>query len=81
MMLLAHYEAELVDACMHWVRRYWLVFGGAGSVWGCTGWYLVAKGRSNLVLGTNNLVPIGIKWYWYRAFIPVYIERKKVDKQ
>ena len=33
------------------------VKGGAGSVWGCTGWYLV-------VLGQKNLVPIGIKWNW-----------------
>ena len=30
--------------------RYWLLFGGTGSVWGCTGWYLVILGQYNLVL-------------------------------
>ena len=35
--------------------QYWLVFGGDGSVWGGTGWYLV-------VLGQYNLVLLGIKW-------------------
>ena len=42
----------------------WLVLGGAGSVWGCTGWFLVVLGQSYLVLGQKNLVPIGIKWNW-----------------
>ena len=32
-------------------------FGGNGSVWGGTGWYLVAPGQYNLVL-------LGFKWYW-----------------
>ena len=27
-----------------------LVFGGAGSVWGGTGWYFVVLGQCNLVL-------------------------------
>ena len=30
--------------------QYWLVFGGDGSVWGGTGWYLVVLGQYNLVL-------------------------------
>ena len=38
------------------IGRYWLVFGGTGSVWGSTGWYLV-------ILGQYNLVLFGIKWY------------------
>ena len=37
--------------------RYWLVFGGTGSVWVSTGWYL-------MILGQYNLVQNGIKWYW-----------------
>ena len=37
--------------------RYWLVFGGDGSVWGGIGWYLVALGQYNLVL-------LGIRCYW-----------------
>ena len=28
--------------------QYWLVFGGGGSVWSGTGWYLVIQGLSNL---------------------------------
>ena len=36
----------------------WLVLGGAGSVWGCTGWYLVVLGQSNLVMGQNNLIQL-----------------------
>ena len=50
-------------------KRNWLIHdnigsvkGGAGSVWGRTGWYLVVLGQSTLVLGQKNLVPIGIKW-------------------
>ena len=31
-------------------RQFWLVFGGAGSIWGGTGWYLVILGQYNLVL-------------------------------
>ena len=48
----------MVDISWYWVsrRRYWLVLGGSGSVWDGTGWYLVIKGRYNLVL-------LGIKWY------------------
>ena len=52
MMLLGQHEAELVDT-----GRYWLVFGGDGSVWRGTGWYL-------MVLGQFNLVLLGIKWNW-----------------
>ena len=42
-MLLGQHEAELIDT-----RRYWLVFGSTGSVWGGTGWYFV----------------VSIEWYW-----------------
>ena len=35
--------------------RYWLVFGGDGSVWGGNGWYLV-------VLGQYNFLMLVIKW-------------------
>ena len=46
-----------IDIWWYWVNigRYWLVFGGTGSVWGSTGWYLV-------ILGHFNLVLFGIKW-------------------
>ena len=36
--------------------RYWLVFGGDGSVWGGTDWYLVVLGQHNLVLGGTGFV-------------------------
>ena len=54
MMLLGQYEAELV-LILDDTGRYWSVFGGDGSVWCGTGWYLV-------VLGQYNLVLLGIKW-------------------
>ena len=54
------------------------VKGGAGSVWGCTGWYLVALDQSSLVLGQNNLVPIGIKWNWISTrLLCLHILKKK----
>ena len=36
-----------IDIWWYWVNigRYWLVFGGTGSVWGSTGWYLVILGH------------------------------------
>ena len=49
---------------------YWLVFGGAGSVYGGTGWYLV-------VLGQYNLVLLGIKWVSTRLLC-LYISKKVV---
>ena len=50
--------------------QYWLVFGGAGSEWGDTGWYLVALGQYNLVL-------LGIKWYWVsKVLLCLYILEK-----
>ena len=67
LLLLGQYRAVRVDILCHWVSMkrnwlihdntglYWLVFGGDGSVWGGTGWYLV-------VLGQYNLVLLGIKW-------------------
>ena len=59
MMVLGQYRAVLVGTWWYWVnrRRYWLLFGGAGSVWGGTGCYMV-------VLGQYNLVLLGIKWNW-----------------
>jgi len=39
------------------IGRYWLVFGGTGSVRGSTGWYMV-------ILGQYSSVLFGIKWYW-----------------
>ena len=51
--------------------RYWLVFGGDGSVWGRTGWCLV-------VLGQYNWVLRGIKWSGTRLLQGFYacIEKK-----
>ena len=53
------WKAVLVGLWWYWVsaRLDWLVFGGTGSVWGGTGWYLV-------ILGQYNLVLLGTKWYW-----------------
>ena len=50
--------ARDIDICWYWVNigRYWLVFGGTGSVWGSTGWYLVILGPYNMVLcGTGSI--------------------------
>ena len=61
-----------IDICWYWVNigRYWLVFGGTGSVWGSTGWYLV-------ILGQFNLVLFGIKWYWViKGLLCLYILKK-----
>ena len=71
MMLLGQYEAELV-LILDDTGRYWSVFGGDGSVWCGTGWYLV-------VLCQYDLVLLGIKCYWVDgALIPVrvYILKK-----
>ena len=38
-------------------RRYWLVLGGTGSVWGSNGLYLVLLSQYRAVL-------IGTWWYW-----------------
>ena len=61
-----------IDIWWYWVNigRYWLVFGGTGSVWGSTGWYLV-------ILGHFNLVLFGIKWYWViKGLLCLYILKK-----
>ena len=51
-------------------RAYWLVFGGTGSVWGSTGWYLV-------ILGQYNLELFGFKWYWVnKGLLCLYILKK-----
>ena len=64
MMLLGQYEAELIH--------------NIGSVKCGTGVYLVVLGQSNLVLGQNNLVPIGIKWNWISTrLLCLYILKKK----
>ena len=49
-MVVGQYRALLVETC-------WFVLNRIGSVWGGTGWYLVALGQYNFVL-------FGIKWYW-----------------
>ena len=64
--------ARDIDLWWYWVNigRYWLVFGGTGSVWGSTGWYLV-------ILGQFNLVLFGIKWYWViKGLLCLYILKK-----
>ena len=64
--------ARDIDIWWYWVNigRYWLVFGGTGSVWGSTGWYLV-------ILGQYNLVLFGIKWYWVnKGLLCLYILKK-----
>ena len=53
------------------MKRYWLVFVDAGSVWGGTGWHLVVPGQYNLVL-------LGIKWNWASTrLLCLYILKKK----
>ena len=48
-------------------------FGGTGSVWGDTGWDLVAPGQYNLVL-------LGFKWYWVGiGLLCLYVLKKKVE--
>ena len=62
----------VVDILWYWVSTglYWLVFGGTGSVWAGTGWYLV-------VLGQYNLVLIGIEWYWVsKVLLWLYMLKK-----
>ena len=55
------------------MKRYWLVFVDAGSVWGGTGWHLVVPGQYNLVL-------LGIKWNWASTrLLCLYILKKKVE--
>ena len=56
------------------MKRNGLIHDNIGSVKGSTGWYLVLLGQSNLVLGQNSLVPIGIKWNWVnRGLLCLYI--------
>ena len=52
--------------------QYWIVFGGAGSVWGGTGWYLVVLGQCNLVL-------LDIKWNWVSTTLLCLYILKKVE--
>ena len=59
---------QLLKCKMH--PKILLVFGGTGSVWGSTGWYLV-------ILGQYNLVLFGIKWYWVnKGLLCLYILKK-----
>ena len=55
------YRLVLVDTWWYWVTmgRYWLVHGGSGSVWGCTGWYMVVLSQYNLVLLSIKLYLVG----------------------
>ena len=64
--------AVLVGTWWYLVSRrwYWLIFGGAGSEWGGSGWYLV-------VLGQYTLVLLGIKWYWASIrLLCLYLSKK-----
>ena len=64
--------ARDIDIWWYWVNigQCWLVFGGTGSVWGSTGWYLA-------ILGQYNLALFGIKWYWvYKMLLCLYILKK-----
>ena len=64
--------ARDIDIWWYWIKKgqYWVVFGGTGSVWGSTGWYLV-------ILGHYNLVLCGIKWYWVnKGLLCLYILKK-----
>ena len=64
--------ARDIDIWWYWIKkgRYWVVFGGTGSVWGSTGWYLV-------ILGHYNMVLCGIKWYWVnKGLLCLYILKK-----
>ena len=76
MQVLGHYKVVLDGTWWYWLSRgrYWLIFGGTVSKWGCTGWYLV-------VLGHYNLVLLGIKWYWAsKGLLCLYILKKKKMK-
>jgi len=60
------------------VKRNWLIHDNIGSVKGVTGGYLVALGKSNLVLGQTNLVLIGIKWNWVgTSLLCLYILKRQ----
>ena len=51
--------------------QFWSVFGGAGSIWGGTGWCLVELVQYNLVLP-------GFKWNWVSTrLVCLYILKKK----
>ena len=54
------------------MKQKWLIHDGIGSVWCGTGWYLV-------VLGQNNLVLLGIKWYWVGIGLLCLYVLKKVE--
>ena len=76
MQVLGHYKVVLDGTWWYWLSRgrYWLIFGGIVSKWGCTGWYLV-------VLGHYNLVLLGIKWYWAsKGLLCLYILKKKKNE-
>ena len=56
--------------CVTHNKRYWLVHGGTGSVWGGSGWYLV-------VLGQYGPVPFSIKLYLVsKVLLCLYILEK-----
>ena len=50
--------------------QFWSVFGGAGSIWDGTSWYLV-------VLGQYNLELLGFTWNWVSTrLVCLYILKK-----
>ena len=52
--------------------QFWSVFGGAGSIWDGTSWYLV-------VLGQYNLELLGFKWNWVSTRLVCLYILKKVE--
>ena len=58
-MLLGQHGVILVGTWCYWVsrRRYCLVLGDTGSIWGGTGWFLV------ILVGTLWYL-VSIEWYW-----------------
>ena len=59
LMVLGQCKVIWVDTWWYLVsmRRYWLILGGTGSVWGSTGWYLATLGQYGAVL-------VSTWWYW-----------------
>ena len=65
-MVLGQYGAILVGSWLYWVStgRHCLVLGYIGSVWGGTGWYLVALGQKKAVMVSA--------WYWVSVGLIYY---------
>ena len=76
LVVLGQYRAVLVGTWWNWdsMRRYWLVLGGYGSVWGSTGSLWGGIGQCLVVLGQYRAVLVILGQYgavlagtwWYR---------------